>query len=97
MKIIKFETLIERLTEELISYHNYTVIRPEDGMVIFESPEDSDFGEHTILFNVFACTCDGVTFYIGQLKNLPNERIKILIYEFISAKIDDLLVVISRE
>jgi hypothetical protein len=97
MKKINFETLVERLSQELVSCHNYSVIHPEDGMVIFQSPDNSEFGDHTVLFNVFTCVCDGIPFYIGQPRNLPNERIKILIHKFISTVLDGLLVTESQE
>ncbi len=93
---ITFEDLIERLSEELTSHFDYSFINPEDGMVIFESSKTSEFGDHTLLFNTYACTCNGINYYIGQPKGLKNLNKETLIRNFVSGILDKILMEISE-
>lgn len=93
---ITFEDLIKRLSQELNSHFDYSIINPEEGMVIFQASNTSEFGDHTLLFNTYACTCNGIKYYIGQPKDLKNLNKKALIRNFVSGILDRLLLEISE-
>ena len=93
---ITFEDLIERLSEELTSPFDYSVINPEDGMVIFEGSKTSEFGDHTILFNTYACTWNGIKYYVGQPRGLKNLNKEAPIRNFVSGILHKILMEISE-